>query len=334
MGMLDNILNIFKTPNIKEAKTYDNIKSPGIKLPELVNIGIDVPKCPYCNVELQKFPARKTKCKNCGEYIYVRTRPIDYKKVLLKETELQLLEEEWGKRKYINEKQKDPQNSILHIVDNITIDSSSEMNRIMQHLIKRYKDYCNYDEILHIDEKDRLPILKYIWNKWMVHGSSIEKDLKYTYQQYDFKDIRLIANKEHNRMNAIYKQQKAIEMFEDGSKDCLLLQPFATFSCCEEENQWRMELGDNPSYENLHKNFSRHLCLIYDMHKISDTWYRTNGVIDHYFFGVFTDKIKPQDLKHYKFWVNGELKQLNETEFLKWCKRYGIDYPIYEKRER
>lgn len=217
------------------------------------------------------------------------------------------------------------------IKNNLIIDVSSEMNAIIKNLTRNYKDYCNYQEILHIDEKDRLPILQYIWSKWMVHGSNIEKDLKYTYPQYDFNDIRLITYKEHKRINTIYKQQKAIEMFEDGSKDCLLLQPFATFSCSEEENQWRKELKSNPSYEDLRKNFSRHLCLIYDMYKISDTWYRADGIIDSYRFGVFTDKIKPQDLKHYKFWINGELKQLNETEFLEWCKSYGIDYPLYQE---
>lgn len=330
MGILDNILNLFKLSNSEPIK-FSEIKVPELKLPNLKDIGITSPNCPYCNEELAKFPARKTKCKNCGKYMYVRTRPLDRKKVLLKENELELLEEEWEKERYINERQNIPHKTNGQTSSSFVIDASSEMNAIIKDLTRNYKDYCNYDEILRINEKDRLPILQYIWSKWAVHSSGIEKDLKYTFPQYDLKDIRLITHKEHIRINTVYKQQKAIEMFEGGSQDCLLLQPFATFSCSEEENQWRMELGDNPSYEDLHKNFSRHLCLIYDMQRISNVWYNPKGYIDSYFFGIFTDKIKPKDLGYYKFWINGEIKQLNEAEFLEWCKSYGIDYPLYKE---
>ena len=30
------------------------------------------PRCPYCNQQLDKTPARKVKCPHCGEFIYVR----------------------------------------------------------------------------------------------------------------------------------------------------------------------------------------------------------------------------------------------------------------------
>ena len=39
--------------------------------------------CPSCNGRLDEFPKRKKKCPNCGEYIYVRTRPRDKNKVLV-----------------------------------------------------------------------------------------------------------------------------------------------------------------------------------------------------------------------------------------------------------
>jgi hypothetical protein len=51
--------------------------------------------CPYCGVVLQRMPKRKTKCKECGNFIYVRTRPQDREKVLLRESELVELEEQW-----------------------------------------------------------------------------------------------------------------------------------------------------------------------------------------------------------------------------------------------
>lgn len=62
------------------------------------NIGITTANCPYCGIELKKFPGRKTKCKNCNNYMYVRTRPADNKKILIKEEEKTIIEEEWAKR--------------------------------------------------------------------------------------------------------------------------------------------------------------------------------------------------------------------------------------------
>lgn len=42
---------------------------------EIPSIGYDSPICPYCISNLEKMPARKTKCPICGEFIFVRTRP-------------------------------------------------------------------------------------------------------------------------------------------------------------------------------------------------------------------------------------------------------------------
>ena len=49
--------------------------------PKYELIGNSEPICPYCAVPLDKMPGRKRKCPSCGNYIYVRTRPADRKKV-------------------------------------------------------------------------------------------------------------------------------------------------------------------------------------------------------------------------------------------------------------
>src|SRR5690606_10019656 len=52
--------------------------------------------CPYCGVLLVKFPARKTKCESCGQFIYVRTSPEDeVTKILVTENELAGIESRW-----------------------------------------------------------------------------------------------------------------------------------------------------------------------------------------------------------------------------------------------
>ena len=60
-------------------------------------IGIENTKkeCPYCFKKLSKIIKRKTKCKFCKKPIYVRTRPSDMKKILIKETEIKKVEIEW-----------------------------------------------------------------------------------------------------------------------------------------------------------------------------------------------------------------------------------------------
>jgi hypothetical protein len=68
-----------------------------LELPKSTPIGSLEQRCPYCRTELQKFPAKATTCKECGKRYFARTRPLDERKVILKEEELAALEEEWVK---------------------------------------------------------------------------------------------------------------------------------------------------------------------------------------------------------------------------------------------
>lgn len=63
---------------------------------EFDRIGIKESVCPYCGVELDKKPSRKKKCPDCGNYIFVRTSPIDRSKILIKENEIDIIEEQWS----------------------------------------------------------------------------------------------------------------------------------------------------------------------------------------------------------------------------------------------
>ena len=74
--------------------------------------------CPYCQNALEKKPGRKKKCPKCGEFIYVRTRPSDEQKVLVTESQAEMIEEQWAivngthreflanKKRYENERQR------------------------------------------------------------------------------------------------------------------------------------------------------------------------------------------------------------------------------------
>lgn len=58
------------------------------------NIGNTEPICPYCKLELEKMPGRKKKCPGCEQYMLVRTRPSDRMKILIREDEAVLVEEQ------------------------------------------------------------------------------------------------------------------------------------------------------------------------------------------------------------------------------------------------
>lgn len=61
-------------------------------------IGNVKPLCPYCNFYLEKMPARKKACPNCKEFIFVRTRPYDRKKVLVTDKQVEEIQEQYSKK--------------------------------------------------------------------------------------------------------------------------------------------------------------------------------------------------------------------------------------------
>lgn len=67
---------------------------------EITNqLAVSTPNCPYCGCSLKKMLIRKTRCPHCGEFIYVRTSPINNKTYLVQEDNIQELEAQWRKKK-------------------------------------------------------------------------------------------------------------------------------------------------------------------------------------------------------------------------------------------
>lgn len=63
---------------------------------QLTAIGNIDATCPYCGKPLEKMPGRKKKCPHCGNFIHVRTRPLDNQKVLVTEKQMEAINEQWG----------------------------------------------------------------------------------------------------------------------------------------------------------------------------------------------------------------------------------------------
>lgn len=52
--------------------------------------------CPSCEGALKKVPGAKTKCPNCGEFVYVRTDPRSKSRRVVNESELEDIEDAWA----------------------------------------------------------------------------------------------------------------------------------------------------------------------------------------------------------------------------------------------
>jgi len=63
--------------------------------PKYENLGSTEAVCPYCAKTLHKMPGRKTKCPFCANFMYVRTRPSDKKRVVATEQDATKIDEQW-----------------------------------------------------------------------------------------------------------------------------------------------------------------------------------------------------------------------------------------------
>ena len=61
-----------------------------------LSVGVTGPICPYCRHQLDKMPGRKTQCPSCRNDIFVRTRPQDKVRILVRGDQLLAVEEQWA----------------------------------------------------------------------------------------------------------------------------------------------------------------------------------------------------------------------------------------------
>lgn len=99
MGLFSSLRKLFGGAPKSESRAEDFkvVRSPKEpSSPELKEIGIVDAVCPYCSCILEKKPGRKKKCPECGNFIYVRTRPLDREKILITEQQILEVEEQWA----------------------------------------------------------------------------------------------------------------------------------------------------------------------------------------------------------------------------------------------
>lgn len=54
--------------------------------------------CPHCGAAFAKPPSRKTKCKGCGNFVFVRTDPDTRQRVLVTEAQADAIERRWSQK--------------------------------------------------------------------------------------------------------------------------------------------------------------------------------------------------------------------------------------------
>lgn len=57
---------------------------------------MSAPQCPSCKAALEKMPQRKTKCKACGEFMFVKSTPDNREKRLMTQAQAEAAEQEWS----------------------------------------------------------------------------------------------------------------------------------------------------------------------------------------------------------------------------------------------
>jgi len=77
---------------LAELRKSDSAPQP--KSAQVGNAG-PKPECPYCHYLLEKMPQAKKKCPSCKKSIFVRTDPVEKKKILLREDQLEELEKKY-----------------------------------------------------------------------------------------------------------------------------------------------------------------------------------------------------------------------------------------------
>lgn len=55
------------------------------------------PQCPSCKALLEKMPQRKTKCKGCGEFIFIKDTPRNQTKRLMNPVQAEAADRAWEK---------------------------------------------------------------------------------------------------------------------------------------------------------------------------------------------------------------------------------------------
>jgi hypothetical protein len=85
MGLLDRLKHALFT-----------LGGVGGNKPKLTYIGTTGSVCPFCEHALKTMPEQSQKCPHCGEYVYVRSRPIDERKILVTESQIQIVDEQWA----------------------------------------------------------------------------------------------------------------------------------------------------------------------------------------------------------------------------------------------
>lgn len=280
---------------------YD--KENEIKQEIVSQIGVETANCPYCGESLPKFPYRKTRCKNCGNFMYVRTRPSDNKRILAREENIEKLQSQWTKKKQKN---------------NIPIiDVSDDMDAVNNQLIEEFPNMFIYSALGKIQEADRLPICKFIWKDWNYRGT--DKALIQKYPQYSSDILKTILEIENFRHNTYFRK---LDFLETNNELKLSSLPLIKIGWLPSEI-YGMAMG---------------ICTVDNITKIFDWWlnlYETNreiieGICIDYLAipgGPFSEK---PEYPIFLFKEN-DFKKIELKELKKYCKENRCDFPFKEK---
>lgn len=184
MGFFDNF----------KSKQDENMKKMNM---DLTQIGESEPICPYCKANFEKMPLKKTNCPSCKNDVFVRTRPFDEKKILIKDVEIDEIERQWA----IKSGTLDQYNQFLEEREQKRRRFEEEKLKIKEKIGYEPRDndvqwaLFNLDRINYID-KGKLGLYR---NTTMYMADQLKKEKKYSqaikfYLEVTYLDINLPTN--------------------------------------------------------------------------------------------------------------------------------------------
>lgn len=188
----------------------------------------------------------------------------------------------------------------------LIIDATKEMNNVINYLEQHYETFCNYKEILQINEVDRLPMLKWMWKKWEYHIS--EKSLKKKFSKYNIDLIFRIFLIENGRVHAFYKQQEFTNMWNDSKNKPLVW----VYYCDYMQHQYICRIEDIP--------------LVYNY--VINNWEEDDDVIPDFFLApkdMFLEECK-YDILY--VWGVDSFNGMPPEQLKKYCKKANLAYPF------
>lgn len=198
---------------------------------------------------------------------------------------------------------------------NFTIDVTNDINNFIEDTQKNYIKYCNYPQILKVNENDRIPLLVYIWkNNTLIN---LIKKVQEKFPQYDYTILNYICNIENARITNYCHMQRYLKDFKNRG-----IANFVQYYTSEESQSFY-----NKNYKKNQK-WAR-LVHIEDMVHATNIFKRNDNSFSNYIYSTPIISCDDKNIDKIFLFKNGNYIEMGISEFKTYCEQKNIIYPLW-----